>query len=202
MFLFNNYVPKKLSERIFRDLSEKLNPNYFYHDLSHTKRVINSALKIGSNYNLKNENLTILLTASLMHDYGFIKSHIDHEEIGVKLSSKILLDYDYSEKKIQLINKLILVTKPLAVPKDNLESIMRDSDLEYLGSKDFESISEKLKEEWIKFSIVKSDEEFYKKQLEFLSNHKFCTDFMKKNGNINKEKNIIYAKKKLEELTK
>ena len=31
MFLFNNYVPKKLSERIFRDLSEKLNPNYFYH---------------------------------------------------------------------------------------------------------------------------------------------------------------------------
>ena len=202
MFLFNNYVPKKLSERIFRDLSEKLNPNYFYHDLSHTKRVINSALKIGSNYNLKNENLTILLTASLMHDYGFIESHIDHEEIGVKLSSKILLEYDYNEKKIESINKLILVTKPLAFPKDNLESIMRDSDLEYLGSKDFESISEKLKEEWIKFSIVKSDEEFYKKQLEFLSNHKFCTDFMKKNGNINKEKNIIYAKKKLEELTK
>ena len=202
MFLFNNYVPEKLSERIFRDLSEKLNSNYFYHNLSHTKRVINSALKIGRNYHLNNENLTILLTASLMHDYGFIKSHIDHEEIGVKLSSKILLDYDYSEKKIQLINKLILVTKPLAVPKDNLESIMRDSDLEYLGSKDFESISEKLKEEWIKFSIVKSDEEFYKKQLEFLSNHKFCTDFMKKNGNINKEKNIIYAKKKLEELTK
>ena len=202
MFLFNNYVPKKLSERIFRDLSEKLNPNYFYHDLSHTKRVINSALKIGSNYNLKNENLTILLTASLMHDYGFIESHIDHEEIGVKLSSKILLDYDYNEKKIELINKLILVTKPLAVPKDNLESIMRDSDLEYIGSKDFESISEKLKEEWMKFSIVKSDEEFYKKQLEFLSNHNFCTDFMKKNGNINKEKNIIYAKKKLEELTK
>tara|TARA_B100001540_G_scaffold41977_1_gene37336 strand:+ start:42 stop:650 length:609 start_codon:yes stop_codon:yes gene_type:complete len=202
MFLFNNYVPEKLSERIFRDLSEKLNSNYFYHNLSHTKRVINSALKIGRNYHLNNENLTILLTASLMHDYGFIKSHIDHEEIGVKLSSKILLDYDYSEKKIQLINKLILVTKPLAVPKDNLESIMRDSDLEYIGSNDFESISEKLKEEWMKFSIVKSDEEFYKKQLEFLSNHKFCTDFMKKNGNINKEKNIIYAKKKLEELTK
>ena len=202
MFLFNNYVPEKLSERIFRDLSEKLNSNYFYHNLSHTKRVLNSALKIGRNYHLNNENLTILLTASLMHDYGFIKSHIDHEEIGVKLSSKILLDYDYSEKKIELINKLILVTKPLAVTKDNLESIMRDSDLEYIGSKDFESISEKLKEEWMKFSIVKSDEEFYKKQLEFLSNHNFCTDFMKKNGNINKQKNIIYAKKKLEDLTK
>ena len=202
MFLFKNYVPEKLSERIFRDLSEKLNPNYFYHNLFHTKRVIKSALKIGSNYDLNNENWRALLTASLLHDYGFIESHINHEEIGVKFSSKILLEYDYNEKTIESIKKLILVTKPLAVPKDNLESIMRDSDLEYLGSKDFESISEKLKEEWIKFSIVKSDEEFYKKQLEFLSNHNFCTDFMKKNGNINKEKNIIYAKKKLEELTK
>jgi len=46
MFLFKNYVPEKLSERIFRDLSEKLNPNYFYHNLFHTKRVIKSALKI------------------------------------------------------------------------------------------------------------------------------------------------------------
>ena len=116
MFLFNNYVPEKLSERIFRDLSEKLNSNYFYHNLSHTKRVINSALKIGRNYHLNNENLTILLTASLMHDYGFIKSHIDHEEIGVKLSSKILLDYDYSEKnsinkQVNISNKAIGCSK-------------------------------------------------------------------------------------------
>jgi len=202
MFLFKNYVPEKLSERIFRDLSEKLNPNYFYHNLFHTKRVIKSALKIGSNYDLNNENWRALLTASLLHDYGFIESHINHEEIGVKFSSKILLEYDYNEKTIESIKKLILVTKPLAVPKDNLESIIRDSDLEYLGSKDFENISEKLKQEWIKFNVVKNDKEFYNKQLEFLSTHQFYTDFMKENGNIQKEKNTLYAKKKLEELSK
>ncbi len=202
MFFFKNYVPKKLSERIFRDLSEKLNPNYFYHNLFHTKRVIKSALKIGSNYDLNNENWRALLTASLLHDYGFIESHINHEEIGVKFSSKILLEYDYNEKTIESIKKLILVTKPLAVPKDNLESIIRDSDLEYLGSKDFENISEKLKQEWVKFNVVKNDEEFYNKQLEFLSIHQFYTDFMKENGDIQKEKNILYAKKKLEELSK
>ena len=111
-------------------------------------------------------------------------------------------EYDYNEKTIESIKKLILVTKPLAVPKDNLESIIRDSDLEYLGSKDFENISEKLKQEWIKFNVVKNDEEFYNKQLEFLSTHQFYTDFMKENGNIQKEKNTLYAKKKLEELSK
>ena len=202
MFLFKNYVPEELSEIVFRDLSSKLDPNYLYHNLSHTKRVIKSALKIGSSYDLNNENWRILLTASLLHDYGFIESHINHEEIGVKFSSKILLEYDYNEKTIESIKKLILVTKPLAVPKDNLESIIRDSDLEYLGSKDFENISEKLKQEWIKFNVVKNDEEFYNKQLEFLSTHQFYTDFMKENGNIQKEKNTLYAKKKLEELSK
>ena len=202
MFLFKNYVPEELSEIVFRDLSSKLDPNYLYHNLSHTKRVIKSALKIGSSYDLNNENWRTLLTASLLHDYGFIESHINHEEIGVKFSSKILLEYDYNEKTIESIKKLILVTKPLAVPKDNLESIIRDSDLEYLGSKDFENISEKLKQEWIKFNVVKNDEEFYNKQLEFLSTHQFYTDFMKENGNIQKEKNRLYAKKKLEELSK
>ena len=31
-----------------------------------------------------------LLTACLLHDYGFIKSHVDHEEIGAELSESIL----------------------------------------------------------------------------------------------------------------
>ena len=202
MFLFKNYVPEELSEIVFRDLSSKLDPNYLYHNLSHTKRVIKSALKIGSSYDLNNENWVLLLTATLFHDYGFIESHINHEEIGVKLSNKILLEYNYNKKQIESINKLILATKPLTVPKDNLESIIRDSDLEYLGSKDFENISEKLKQEWVKCNVVKNDEEFYNKQLEFLSTHQFYTDFMKENGNEQKEKNIIYAKKKLEDLSK
>ncbi len=202
MFLFNEYVPKKLSERVFKDLSEKLDPNYLYHNLSHTKRVINSAINIGSNYNLRNENWVLLLTASLLHDYGFIESHINHEEIGVRFSQKLLSAYDYDEKQIESINELILVTKPMSIPKNDLESIIRDSDLEYLGSNDFPTISERLKKEWIKCKVVINDKEFYEKQLDFINNHKFFTDFMKNNGNIQKEKNKIYAKKKLEELIK
>ena len=65
-----------------------------------------------------------------------------------------------------------------------------------------EAISEKLKHEWIKCNEINNDEEFYKKQLTFLNDHEFHTDFMKENGDEQKEKNIIYAKKKLEDLSK
>ena len=66
-------------------------------------------------------------------------------------------------------------------PKNLLESIIRDSDLEYLGSEDFIKISPLLKKEWINCDVVKSDSEFYKIQYKFISNHNFYTDFMIKN---------------------
>ena len=135
----------------------------------------------------------MLLTACLLHDYGFIKSHVDHEEIGAELSESILKDYGYSKEEISSVQSLILITKAIAIPNNNLEAIIRDSDLEYLGSNDFEHISEKLKEEWLLCGVVSSESEFYQLQLDFLINHQFHTEFMRKNGKKLKEKNLRYA---------
>ena len=98
-----------------------------------------------------------------------------------------------NQEQIKSVKSLILVTKAIAIPNNNLESIIRDSDLEYLGSNNFEIISEKLKEEWIACNVVSSEEEFYKLQLDFLINHQFHTEYMRKKGKELKNKNIRYA---------
>ena len=54
-------------------------------------------------------------------------------------------------------------------------------------------ISEKLKEEWLLCGVVSSESEFYQLQLDFLINHQFHTEFMRKNGKKLKEKNLRYA---------
>ena len=184
----------KLKEKIFDDLSNILDENYSYHNLDHTKRVISAAVDIGSNYDLSEKDWRCLLTACLLHDYGFIESHVEHEKISAKLSSQILPKYGFSETDIQIINSLIIVTKLEEKPKNLLESIIRDSDLEYLGSEDFIKISPLLKKEWINCKVVKSDSEFYKIQYEFILNHSFYTDFMIKNSINQKKVNIDYAK--------
>ena len=183
----------KLRERIHKDFSEKLDQKYLYHNLEHTKRVIKSAIKIGASYDLSDDQWKVLLTACLLHDFGFIKSHINHEETGADIAESILTEYGYNQEQIKSVKSLILVTKAIAIPNNNLESIIRDSDLEYLGSNNFEIISEKLKEEWIACNVVSSEEEFYKLQLDFLINHQFHTEYMRKKGKELKNKNIRYA---------
>ena len=188
------HINPELKEKIFDDLSNILDENYSYHNLDHTKRVISASVDIGRNYDLSEKDWRCLLTACLLHDYGFIESHVEHEKISAKLSSQILPKYGFSETDIQIINSLIIVTKLEETPKNLLESIIRDSDLEYLGSEDFIKISPLLKEEWINCKVVKSDSEFYKIQYEFISNHSFYTDFMMKNSQNQKRENIDYAK--------
>ena len=78
------HINPELKEKIFDDLSNILDENYSYHNLDHTKRVISAAVDIGSNYDLSEKDWRCLLTACLLHDYGFIESHVDHEEIRSK----------------------------------------------------------------------------------------------------------------------
>ena len=193
MIHLETFIDSKLRDKIYGDFLEKLNKKYLYHDLEHTKRVVKSAIKIGASYDLSDNEWKILLTASLLHDFGFIKSHINHEETGADIAELILKEYGYDHDQIKSIQSLILVTKAIAIPNNNLESIIRDSDLEYLGSNDFEKISEKLKEEWLICGVIPNDEEFYKIQLEFLINHQFHTEYMRRKGKKLKEKNIRYA---------
>ena len=183
----------KLREKIHKDFSEKLDKKYLYHNLDHTKRVVKSAIKIGASYDLSDDQWKVLLTACLLHDFGFIKSHINHEETGADIAESILTEYGYNQEQIKSVKSLILVTKAIAIPNNNLESIIRDSDLEYLGSNNFEIISEKLKQEWVACNVVSSEEEFYKLQLDFLINHQFHTEYMRKKGKELKNKNIRYA---------
>jgi len=188
-----NHINRNLKEKINDDFLKLLDSKYLYHNMHHTERVIKSAIKIGSDYDLKDSEWKVLLSACLLHDYGFIKSHVNHEEIGAELSESILNDYGYSNEEISSVQSLILITKAIAIPNNDLEAIIRDSDLEYLGSNDFEYISEKLKEEWLLCGVVSSESEFYQLQLDFLINHQFHTEFMRKNGKKLKEKNLRYA---------
>ena len=187
-------MPEELIELVYKDLSNKLDSKYHYHNLHHTKRVINSAKQIGNHYNLSRDDWRDLLTACLLHDYGFIKSHIDHEEIGAQISKEILPGYYFSDDHIESVSSLILITKVEEKPSNLLESIIRDADLEYIGSGDFEKISEYLKKEWLECGVVDNENQFYKIQYEFLLSHNFYTAYMQEKGRDQKIKNIKYAK--------
>ena len=51
---------------------------------------------------------------------------------GVQISKEILPDYDYTQEQIEKIAELIMVTKLPPNPKNKLEEIMCDADLDFV----------------------------------------------------------------------
>ena len=191
-----NELSFKLVDYVLNNL-KNINSNYLYHNVNHTINVVNYTHKIANESSVSDSNLKILLTAALLHDYGFIQSHINHEEIGAKLSVDILSKFDYNIDNINLIQKLIISTDPIKTAANALEGILKDADLAYLGDDSFALISEELKKEWIHFKVVDNELSFYKAQYNFLYNHEFNTDYMKNKCSDGKQNNLKLALEKL-----
>lgn len=162
-------------------LKDGLAKNLTYHNFNHSCLVVKNALAIAeAELVTDKDDLVLLETAAWLHDLGFIRTYTNHEEEGCKIAREILPEWGASDKDIKIICDLILATRVPQKPKNLLSKILCDADLFYLGSSSFYEISERLKIEWITYGIVKDEEEFFKKQLTFLSNHKYFTSTARK----------------------
>jgi hypothetical protein len=68
-----------------------------------------------------------------------------------------------------------MVTQIPQQPKDILERIICDADLDYLGRDDFFAIGDTLRREFIRYGVVPSDEAWEALQMKFLTNHAYHT---------------------------
>src|ERR1017187_2697165 len=167
---------EKLHKLVIDKLEKELPPNLFYHSARHTLDVLNATEGICRMENTTEDETLLLRTAALFHDTGFLRRYLDNEPIGAEIAAEMLPDYGYNSDQIETIKRLILSTALPRNPKDHLEKIICDADMDYLGSDDYFSMSQKLKLEWgyhwKKFSLT----EWYAMEYQFLESHVFFTD--------------------------
>lgn len=184
----------KLRNKALEILQTELSEDLSYHGFQHTLDV----LKVCNQY-IKREkidpyNAKLLRLAALLHDIGFIISNIDHEERGVEIADKLMTELDFSKKDFNTVKGLILATRIPQTPKNYLEKIICDADLDYLGRSDFYKISNYLFKELKAFDIIKTQKEWDKAQIKFLEAHTYHTEFALKNRQPRKEKRIAELK--------
>lgn len=83
------------------------------------------------------EDAYLLRTAALIHDIGIMWTYNGHEEASVRYSKEILPAFGYSKTDLAKIERMILATQIPQKPKNILEKIICDADLDYLGTKNF-----------------------------------------------------------------
>lgn len=158
-------------DKLRRELSGKLT----YHGVHHTLDVLAVVGELCSSEGMSPYETMLLKTAVLFHDSGFVVTTTGHEVVGCNIAKEILPGYDYSVEEIDRICGMIMATKIPQSPKNRLEEIICDADLDYLGREDFYSIGQTLFEELKALNVLDSEEKWNQIQVSFLESHSFFT---------------------------
>jgi putative nucleotidyltransferase with HDIG domain len=181
---------QRLEEFVYGIMKEQL-PSYLtYHSIEHTKHVVERSEFIARKEGESEENIHLLRTAALFHDIGFIATYKDHEEKGCSIVRDELPKRGYTHKEIERICGMIMATKIPQSPTNELENIIADADLEYLGTENFEEIGNLLYEELKHFNPDLSIEAWNEIQMKFLGAHRYHTDYCKANREWKKNENL------------
>ena len=171
---------KAIQEEILAQLETSLPKNLYYHNLKHTLNVLYIVENLARKEKVSEEEMLLLKCAALFHDAGFIVSYDNNEEIGAKMAAQTLRKYKFSQEQIDTVERLIKATQMPPKPKDLLEKILCDADLDYLGRPDFIPISQNLFRELFERGKINTIEQWNKMQYKFMLNHQFFTETARK----------------------
>jgi adenylate cyclase len=188
-----------LQELMLNKLERELPGYLFYHNVKHTIDVVTQAELIGIGEGVDDEELLLLKTAALFHDSGHILGYDDHEYFATLIAREILPDYFYTQRQIESICDLIIATKMPPRPKNKLEKIMCDSDLDYLGRSDMIPVSNSLYRELKEMDKIGSLRDWNLLQIKFISGHQYFTKTAQSLREVNKQKQIERITKLIED---
>ncbi len=167
-----------------------------YHSMAHTTYVIDKAVMIAQAEQVDPEDLLLIKTGALFHDVGFIRQYQDHEEAGCDIAWEILPGYAFDPSSIGDVCSMIMATKPGNIPGTLFEKIVKDADLEYLGTSLFFQNSVLLHEELKHINPELNDIQFRQMQIQFISGHVYYTDFCKTYREEKKREHLFMLQKK------
>ncbi len=197
----NKYLLRQFTDlqELILDRLEKELPEYlFYHNVKHTIDVINQAELIGYGEGVDDEAILTLKTAALFHDAGHIIGYNNHEYYGAEMAKEYLPKFSYNQDQIDKITDLIMATQIPPSPRNLLEKIMCDADLDYLGRSDFIPVSNTLYKELHEQNKIGSLNDWNKLQLKFISSHQYFTETALNLREVNKQKQIERIKELIE----
>jgi uncharacterized membrane-anchored protein YitT (DUF2179 family)/predicted metal-dependent HD superfamily phosphohydrolase len=186
---------------IINKLRTELPAHLTYHQVDHTLDVFNAAERIGKAEGISAVDIQLVLTAAWYHDTGFLVKAVGHEEESCRIAKEVLPRFDYTNSEIEIVCGLIWATRIPQSPRNHLEQIMADADLDYLGRNDFKTISNKLYNELAFAGKINNRHEWDFAQVKFMENHHYFTQTAIKSRQAQKDLNFAQIKAQIHQHT-
>ena len=186
------------SQYVIDKFNNSLPAGIIYHNLQHTKDVVQAANRIAKYSKINRDQLELLILAAWFHDIGIIDQYSNHEERSVVICTNFLKQHNYPLEKIKKITQIIRSTRIPQKPASLLERILCDADLSHIGKRRFNLRSMLLRYEWEKMIGKKFSEfEWLNTNFNFIKNNKFRTFYAKSYFNEGRKKNLSKLREKL-----
>lgn len=172
---------RKLRKIVLSDLESNLPKSLTYHVLDHTLDVLNVCNQYIKREALSEKERYLLRVGAIVHDMGFLKGTVNHEEAGAAMAELIMKDLGFKQEDIEKVKGLVMATKIPQTPQNHLQRIICDADLDYLGRKDYPEISQRLFTELKNTNVISTAKQWRDLQINFLKSHHYHTPFAIKN---------------------
>lgn len=167
----------KILQRAKKYVNKLLVPleKHYYHSYKHAIDVMERSIYLSEKEWLSEKDIEMMAIAWLFHDTGFVIQYDKNEPIWAKIAQNYLKSILYPIDRIKTIERLILATDPdYKNSTDIYEKIIKDSDMDNLGRKDFFEKSHSLKKEIEVIKNIKiKDPEWNHWLVELLKEHRF-----------------------------
>jgi uncharacterized protein len=190
---------QKAKDYILQRLKNELPIQRTYHSVAHIQDVEESAKRLGIAEGINGTDMNLLLTAALYHDSGFMIQSHEHERVSCEIARQNLPQFGYTSEQVDIICGMIMATKVPQEPKNHLEKIICDADLDYLGRDDFFEIGNQLADELQAYGIIKGEKEWDKLQIRFLDEHHYWTKTAINTRKARKDQYLEFLKQKVME---
>jgi len=164
-----------LEDKVFDNLLHELPDSLHFHTIEHARKVYNQSFLLCRAEEIEQEDRLLVRTAALMLFTGLTQSFINYENRSSVISREILPDFKYSEAQIDQICNLIMATKMPLDPHNQLEKILIDAKMEYIGRPDFTAQIKLLYQEIREAGAKINGQQFKKQQLELLYEFEYFT---------------------------
>lgn len=172
-------------------LARSLPPELRYHSIRHTSAdVLPAVERLAALAGVNGDELLLLRTAVLYHDMGYMEQYANNEPIGAALARETLPDFGYAPDQVEAVTGMIMATQMPQAPQNFLEKLICDADLDSLGREDYLDTSHDLYAELIAYGASISLKAWYRRQLDFLSNHTYFTEVARELRDAGKQENI------------
>ena len=178
----------------------KVKPEFVFHSMDHTEDVVEASSHMADYYQLNEEDRLVLMLAAWFHDVGYSAGQAEgHEELSVQMATQFLQNKSIDDNIIQRVASCIRATRMPQSPVSLIEKILCDADLYHLSTEDFKARNQLLKQERENLLGYKIDKrEWRKNNIQFLTHHKYFTDYGQEILEHKKLDNVALFQKKKE----